>query len=170
MKGAAHLQPVTWEGAEEGVIARFEGQGKLDGDGFSGLGEGSVDDDVVAIVRDVVFLQGSGVCDHRGGEGAYGVDFAWFDEHKVMRLLGGGLGVIESEGDDGACWGGELGFIVGQWDGGVGFELDRDCAHLLSGGGADEGGHSEKSEEWGGHEGDASLNDSQWRCGGWDFK
>lgn len=171
MKCATHLQPVSGEGANKGVVTGFDWQGELDGNGFTWMGEWGVNDDVVGVRWDVVFFHRFGIGDHGGGEGADSIDFAGFDQHEIVRLLSGGVGVVEGEGDDGACFRGEFGFVVGEGDGGMRFELDDDRRHLLRGCGADQGGHGEEGKERGGHCGaGVTALASNGGGGGWYFK
>jgi len=158
------------EGTNEGVVARFTGQGELNGDGFPRVREGSVDNDVVGVLWDVVFFHRLGIGDHGGGERTDGVNLAGFDQDKVVRLLSGGVDVVEGEGNDRARFGGEFGFVVSERNGRVRFELDGHGAYFLCGCGADEGGHGEESQKGGGHGGQASQSCSQWRWGAEHFK
>ena len=76
MKGAAHLQPVTWKSAEKGIISWFRWQSELDGDRFTWLNERRVGEDVSGLLWNVVFFQRFGIGDHGGGKGADGVNLA----------------------------------------------------------------------------------------------
>lgn len=119
MESAAHLQPMSGKGGHEGVVAGFGGEGEFDGDRFAGLNQRGVSDDVGGLRWDVVFLDGLGIGDHGGGEGANSVDFTGLEEDKVVRLLKGAVDVIEGEGNSSADFAAEFGFVEGERNLGV---------------------------------------------------
>ena len=147
MESAAHLQPMSGKGGHEGVVAGFGGEGELDGDRFTGLDEGGVGDDVGGLLRDVVFLDGLGVGDHGGGEGADRVDFAGFDEDEVVGLLEGAVDVVEGEGDAGTGFAAEFGFVEGEGDLGVRSQFHRGRSEFLRAEGGEQGGEGDQSQQ-----------------------
>ena len=147
MESAAHLQPMSGKGGHERVVARFCGEGELDGDGFTGLDEGRVGDDVDGLLRDVVFFDGLGIGDHGGGEGADGVDFAGFDEDEVVGLLERAVDVVEGEGDSGPGFAAEFRFVEGEGDLGVRPQFHGGRREFLRAEGGEQGGEGDQSQQ-----------------------
>jgi len=124
VKSAAHLQPMTWKGRDERVVAGVGGEDELDGDGLTGLNQRSVSDDVGGLLGNVVFFDGLRIGDHGRREGADGVDFARLDQNKVMGLLEGGVDVVKRERDAGAGFTAQFGLVEGERDLGMRSQFD----------------------------------------------
>jgi hypothetical protein len=147
VESAAHLQPMSGKGGHERVVAGFGGEGEFDGDRLTGLNERGVCDDVGGLLRDVVFLDGLGVGDHRGGEGADRVDFARLDEDEVVGLLERAVDVVEGEGDSGSSFAAEFGFVEGEGHLGVGSQFHGGRRKFLRAEGGEQGGEGDQSQQ-----------------------